>query len=73
MADSEAEALAETTNCKICMLPFDDVQRLRMFSKCGVPATQHECSMCLSCMVNMTNSRCLCGRDMKLASWKRKI
>jgi len=38
-----------------------------MFSKCG--DTQHECVMCLQCLLGLANAadgkdtRCVCGRD----------
>ncbi len=59
--------------CQICMFPFDYLHRLRMVSMCGFPASRHECSMCLSCMLNTSQNRCICGRKMNIASWQRKI
>lgn len=73
LAPAKRTVVVAKAGCEICMLPFDGAHRIHMYSMCGLPVTQHECTACLSCMLKMANGRCLCGRDVNIAGWKRKI
>ena len=60
----------EANTCGICFEPFDAKRKLAMFSKCG--DSEHECVMCLQCLLGM-GSRCICGRDdLVLKKWQPK-
>ena len=66
--------------CRVCCEPYDERRKLSMFCKCGMPESQHECVMCLQCLLELANAtegkdaRCVCGRDKVIFKmWEPKM